>query len=124
MLREIVELRAIAQEQYGSLDRIDYAEGIYQAIGFKEFADLELPKDDLSRDPLYKRGLDTTKLRTTKYAKKQIKWINSQLLPVVREARALDGDVHLYVLHGGEKDEGLARTILGCQCKATLWHRS
>jgi tRNA dimethylallyltransferase len=50
--------------------------------------------------------LALTKIRTQQYAKYQLKWIRKQLLPAIREARALGGDVEIYVVRGGGGAEG------------------
>ena len=55
------------------------------------------------------------KLSTYQYARSQVKWIKKQLLPVVKEARSLGGDVQVYVVRGGE--EGYAPSIQLLQCE-------
>lgn len=81
-------------------------EGIFQAIGYKEF--VTIPTEDLSRDhPLFAPSLERMKLSTRQYAKKQIKWIKKQLLPAVRKARHMGGEVDVYVLPAGRSEEGL-----------------
>nr|XP_031863381.1 uncharacterized protein CI109_001256 [Kwoniella shandongensis]KAA5530453.1 hypothetical protein CI109_001256 [Kwoniella shandongensis] len=102
LLREIAELRGIAKEVYGSADAVDHTEGIFQSIGYKEFAALDLNQSHPQSDPLFPAMLDRTKLSTHQYAKSQLKWIKKQLLPAVREARALGGEVEVYVVPGGE----------------------
>lgn len=98
---------------YGSLDQIDFAEGIFQAIGFKEFHDCALPGTaETATNAGYRAGLSMTKERTSRYARRQMKWIQRQLLPVIREAKVLGGDVELYVLRGGGTDDALAADIL------------
>jgi tRNA A37 N6-isopentenylltransferase MiaA len=52
------------------------------------------------------------KLSTHQYAKSQLKWIRKQLLPAVREAMGLGGDVAVYVVHGGERGETVAKGVL------------
>lgn len=56
--------------------------------------------------------LDRMKVSTHQYAKSQIKWIRKQLLPAVKEAQSLGGDVHLYVVPGGPEGEATARKVL------------
>jgi tRNA dimethylallyltransferase len=58
--------------------------------------------------------LTTTKIRTQQYARYQLKWIRKQLLPAVREAKRLGGDVEVYVVRGGtgENGEEAARRVL------------
>lgn len=74
--------------------------------GYKEFADF-LAKEEalvdtqLSIDsPEYKQAVDAMKTGTRQYARRQIKWIRNQLLPVIEASKA-DGrmdDVYLYLL--------------------------
>jgi len=56
--------------------------------------------------------LAETKQRTCQYAKSQLKWIRKQLLPAVAEARALGGDVSVYVVPGGAGGIKEARDVL------------
>ena len=77
-------------------------------IGYKEFSGLDLENDPLS-DPQFGEMLERMKLSTYQYARSQIKWIKKQLLPAVKEARSLGGDIQVYVVHGGE--EGYAPSI-------------
>jgi tRNA dimethylallyltransferase len=51
--------------------------------------------------------LERMKLSTHQYARSQIKWIRKQLLPAVKEAKALGGDVDVYVVRGGEDEPGV-----------------
>ena len=80
--------------------------------GYKEFADLPLPQPEPPTDPRFPAMVDRTKLSTVQYAKSQLKWITKQLLPAVREARALGGEVYVYVVPGGEEGEGVASRVL------------
>lgn len=81
-------------------------------IGYKEFADLELPQEHPATDARFQKMLDRMKVSTHQYAKSQIKWIKKQLLPAVKEAQSLGGDVHLYVVPGGPVGEAIAQTVL------------
>ncbi|GMK55265.1 hypothetical protein CspeluHIS016_0203210 [Cutaneotrichosporon spelunceum] len=112
LLDEIAELREIARRVYGSEEATDLFEGIFQAIGYKEFAELPLPQERPSENPEFQRMLVQMKLSTRRYAKSQIKWITKQLLPAVHEARSHGGDVHVYVVPGGAAGETLAQEVL------------
>ncbi|KAK8864512.1 hypothetical protein IAR55_001762 [Kwoniella newhampshirensis] len=112
LLREIAELRGIAEKVYGSADAVDHTEGIFQSIGYKEFAALTLAQSDPQSDPRFTSMLDRTKLSTHQYAKSQLKWIKKQLLPAVREARTLGGEVEVYVVPGGDRGVGPAVDVL------------
>lgn len=105
-------MRGIALRMYGSEEATDLGEGIFQAIGYKEFAGLALPQDNPRSSPQFDGMLARMKLSTHQYAKSQIKWITKQLLPAVHEARALGGDVHIYVVPGGAAGEAPAQRIL------------
>lgn len=59
--------------------------------------------------------LTRMKVSTHQYAKLQVKWIKKQLLPVLHEAQSLGGDVHIYVVPGGEEGEVLAQSVLKCE---------
>jgi tRNA dimethylallyltransferase len=128
LLREIAEMRDIALGMYGSEDTIDHSEGIFQAIGepvnnqrgaqcslrsgYKEFAGLSLPQSDPATDPAFPAMLALTKVRTQQYAKSQLKWIRKQLLPVIKEARGLAGEVEVFAVPGGPNGEQPASDIL------------
>ncbi|WWC70124.1 uncharacterized protein I206_104071 [Kwoniella pini CBS 10737] len=114
LLREIAELRGIAQSIYGTTEATDHTEGIFQSIGYKEFAALNLPQPDPSTDPAYAPALERTKLSTHQYAKSQLKWIKKQLLPAIKEAKSLGGEVDIYVVNGGEMGIEPAVNILRC----------
>ncbi|WVW84064.1 hypothetical protein I302_106092 [Kwoniella bestiolae CBS 10118] len=103
LLREISELRDIAKQIYGTTEATDHTEGIFQSIGYKEFSSLALPQPQPTSDSAYGPALERTKLSTHQYAKSQLKWIKKQLLPAVKEAKSLGGDVGVYVVNGGEK---------------------
>jgi tRNA dimethylallyltransferase len=72
-------------------------------------------------DPAFSGMLARMKLSTHQYARSQLKWIRKQLLPAVREARALGGEVAVYVVHGGEKGEGVARNVLDRRLLPSVW---
>ena len=56
--------------------------------------------------------LERMKVSTRQYAKSQIKWIQKQLLPAIREARSLGGEVGVYVVPGGPAGQGRAGEVL------------
>ncbi|RXK36929.1 hypothetical protein M231_05831 [Tremella mesenterica] len=117
LLKEIAEMREIATRIYGSSEQVDYTEGIFQSIGFKEFSSLPLDITNINAarsDPHFSTMLNRMKLATQQYARSQLKWIRKQLLPAVGEARELGGEVWVYVIPGGEEGEKVARDILSC----------
>ncbi|CEQ42808.1 SPOSA6832_04660, partial [Sporobolomyces salmonicolor] len=92
LLLEIDELWQIAH----ALDAqpTNYSKGIYQSIGYKEFEPyLSARHRDPSRtlenhDELrrvFDMGVENMKTSTRQYAKRQVKWIKSKLLPAVRK---------------------------------------
>jgi tRNA A37 N6-isopentenylltransferase MiaA len=98
-------LRNQAELIYGAEDRASHEEGIFQSIGYKEFAGI--PTSELSPDhPLFKPAVERMKLSTRQYAKKQLKWIKKQLLPAVKKAKSQGGEVYVYVLKAGESKDG------------------
>ncbi|KAI9556374.1 hypothetical protein GHT06_018948 [Daphnia sinensis] len=62
----------------------DYTIGIFQSIGFKEFHEyLVLPSSERTQDVgrrLLQQGVEALKIRTRRYARKQIKWIVKRFL--------------------------------------------
>lgn len=70
-----------------------------------------MPLDDAFSHPGFKQMLERMKLSTHQYAKSQIKWIKKQLLPAAAEARALGGEVYVYVVPGGPDGQETARQI-------------
>lgn len=105
-------MREVALRIYGSPATIDHTEGIFQSIGYKEFAQLDLDQSDPTSDARYAHALAQTKSRTYQYAKSQLKWIRRQLLPAVTEARALGGEVFVYAVPGGAAGEAPSRRVM------------
>ncbi|ORX35790.1 IPP transferase-domain-containing protein [Kockovaella imperatae] len=113
LLREIAEMREIAKQMFGSSQAVDHTEGVFQAIGYKEFAGLPLDEtSDPASHPLFSSMLSQTKSKTFQYAKSQLKWIRKQLLPVVQESQAKGSEVFLYIVPGGPAGQEMATPIL------------
>ncbi|GAA5866194.1 hypothetical protein JCM1840_005107 [Sporobolomyces johnsonii] len=92
LLSEIDELWQIAHAP--DAEPINYSKGIYQSIGYKEFkpylsARHRDPSRTLENDAALRRvfdeGVESIKTSTRQYAKRQVKWIKSKLLPAVRK---------------------------------------
>ncbi|GAA5974200.1 hypothetical protein JCM11641_003322 [Rhodosporidiobolus odoratus] len=92
LLREIDELWQIAHGP--EAEPTNYSKGIYQAIGYKEFEpylclrhrDPSLTiESDAGLRKVFDQGVETMKVSTRQYAKRQVKWIKSKLLPAVRK---------------------------------------
>lgn len=65
------------------------------------------------------------KIGTRQYAKRQLKWVQKQLLPVIKqtlEQRRADEepDVWVYVVRGGDEDTALGQDILHRMCARVL----
>lgn len=52
------------------------------------------------------------KISTRQYAKRQLKWVQKQMLPVVKQARERGDEVWVYVVRGGDADAPLGEEIL------------
>ncbi|SGY47228.1 BQ5605_C001g00511 [Microbotryum silenes-dioicae] len=88
LLEEIEQLWALAHRKGGEgSDETDYSKGVYQAIGYKEFSPYLASKNDSSIDSksLFDAAVERMKISTRQYAKKQVKWIKSKLLPAIKE---------------------------------------
>lgn len=92
------EVQQLYSAQVAAEVDIDYSRGICQAIGYKPFATyLQLasprPKD-------FKAAVEQTKIQTRQYAKRQISWFKSKLLPAVQRIQAdePERDVQVFVL--------------------------
>ncbi|GAA6000231.1 hypothetical protein JCM10207_007917 [Rhodosporidiobolus poonsookiae] len=102
LLAEIDELWQIAHAP--GAPATDYSKGIYQAIGYKEFEPYLAqrhrdPSRNLDNDEqlrkLFNQGVESMKVSTRQYAKRQVKWIKTKLLPAVR---ALDDQIEVTVV--------------------------
>lgn len=82
--------------------------------GYKEFSHIST-SDLHPLYPLFAPAVERMKLSTRQYAKKQIKWIKNQLIPAVRRARELGGDVSVYLVRGGESLDAVR------VCGGTSW---
>lgn len=58
----------------------DYTQGIFQAIGFKEFHEYLMLPPEKRTEKLFSKCVHNMKVRTRVYAKKQIKWINNRMV--------------------------------------------
>ncbi|GAA5879550.1 hypothetical protein JCM16303_003248 [Sporobolomyces ruberrimus] len=92
LLNELDELWEIAQAP--ATGTTDYSKGIYQAIGYKEFEPYLTARhrdpsrtleNDVELKRLFEQGVESMKVATRQYAKRQVKWIKSKLLPAVHK---------------------------------------
>ncbi|GAA5855921.1 hypothetical protein JCM8547_000417 [Rhodosporidiobolus lusitaniae] len=108
LLSEIDELWQIAHS--GGAGETNYSKGIYQSIGYKEFdpylslrhrdSSCTLDDDDQLRK-LFNEGVESMKVSTRQYAKRQVKWIKSKLLPAVRKLEGKE-DVTVVLLDASD----------------------
>jgi tRNA A37 N6-isopentenylltransferase MiaA len=123
-LREIVELRAIAQK---SGKETDYTRGIFQAIGYKEFDTYLQHYEELKRqgqlqtavDPsslrphpgdaigvrLFDQAIEDMKVATRQFAKSQVRWVRNKLLPEVRLQQQRNSQVYFYSVDSSGESE-------------------
>ncbi|GAA5949266.1 hypothetical protein JCM3765_003349 [Sporobolomyces pararoseus] len=109
LLYELDELWKIVQDST-TTGTIDYSKGIYQAIGYKEFEPyLSARHRDSSRTlehdselrTLFEQRVEQMKIATRQYAKRQVKWIKSKLLPAVHKLED-SGDVTVVLLDASD----------------------
>ncbi|GAA5868975.1 hypothetical protein JCM3774_002437 [Rhodotorula dairenensis] len=107
LLDEIDELWQIANRP--GAEPTNYSKGIYQSIGYKEFEPYlsrkhRDPTRTVESDPelrrLFEQGLQEMKSSTRQYAKRQVKWIKTKLLPAVRATG--DGEVEVFLLDASD----------------------
>ncbi|KAK4058460.1 tRNA dimethylallyltransferase, mitochondrial [Microbotryomycetes sp. JL221] len=103
LLDEIRQLWTIAERD--GAGQTDFSKGIYQAIGYKEFQQYLVATDhgqetkDVQVQRLFTKALEDMKTSTRQYAKRQVKWIKTKLLPAARQANE---DVHVFLLDATE----------------------
>ncbi|SCV74159.1 BQ2448_6591 [Microbotryum intermedium] len=87
LLEEIEQMWALAHRGREGSDETDYSKGVYQAIGYREFSPYLAAKSNstLNSKPLFDAAVERMKISTRQYAKKQVKWIKSKLLPAIKE---------------------------------------
>lgn len=79
----------------------DYTLGIFQSIGFKEFHSyLILPEEERKTNEgkkLFEECVENLKIRTRRYARKQIRWLKNRVLK-----RTADNTPHVYTVDSTE----------------------
>lgn len=90
----IDELNELFEVYKKAKDSQDTTSGVWQVIGFKEFlpylesnngASIDKTFEELMKDKQFVSCLDEMKLRTRRYARRQIKWIKNQLIPELQD---------------------------------------
>nr|CDI51130.1 related to leukotriene-A4 hydrolase [Melanopsichium pennsylvanicum 4] len=97
---EVSEMRQIAKKM---LDKTlssnpTYQLGIFQTIGYRQFAEYLDKLEDLTQSPSSKEkqqwfgeAIETTKTATRQYAKSQTKWVQNKLIPEITSTRSKGG---------------------------------
>lgn len=85
LIQELIDFHLHFNQQRVLDQRVaDYTRGIFQCIGFKEFHSYLLltneERQTVEAEKLFREGVDTLKLVTRRYARKQIKWITNRFL--------------------------------------------
>lgn len=115
----ISELNELFEEYKLVKDSQDTTSGVWQVIGFKEFLPyleahngIDKPFEELEQDPEFVSCLDEMKLRTRRYARRQIKWIKNQLIPELQnESKVMVLDAtDLSEFHDNVESRGLEMT--------------
>ncbi|KAI0948415.1 hypothetical protein AcV7_009166 [Taiwanofungus camphoratus] len=78
-----------SEEEHSEADssNTDYTLGIYQSIGYKEFHDyLNLPAHS---EEAFRASVESMKVATRQYARRQVMWIRNKMLPAIRAANAI-----------------------------------
>jgi len=79
LLKELTDFHTnYASSRVSSGFKPDYTEGIFQAIGFKEFHSYLVQEE--KNEKLLEKSILEMKVQTRRYAKKQMKWIRNRLL--------------------------------------------
>ncbi|BGP54227.1 hypothetical protein JCM8202_001360 [Rhodotorula sphaerocarpa] len=109
LLDEIDELWKLANRP--GAEPTNYSKGIFQSIGYKEFEPYLArkhrdPARTLETDPelrrLFEQGVQEMKASTRQYAKRQVKWIKTKLLPAIRATGG--GEVDVFLLDATDLD--------------------
>lgn len=60
-----------------------YSEGIFQAIGFKEFHDYLIKTEEKRKISLLNKCINQLKISTRQYARKQLRWIDNRFVSAI-----------------------------------------
>ncbi|KAJ8508549.1 hypothetical protein ONZ45_g9198 [Pleurotus djamor] len=109
LLNEIREMRKIATQGQGN-PNTDYTLGLYQSIGYKEFHEYLTSPDPSEKQ--FQEAVESMKLSTRKYAKRQISWIRNKLLPVVHATNEEQCLTPTYLLDATELGDSWRTNVL------------
>ncbi|SPO19829.1 related to tRNA isopentenylpyrophosphate transferase [Ustilago trichophora] len=118
---EVREMRNIAKRMLddivSSSAGANYQSGIFQTIGYRQFAEYLDRLEPLSpanittkqQQQWFDSATQDTKTATRQYAKSQLKWVQNKLIPEVRRAQqaavAMGGEVELYLLDASNVEQ-------------------
>ena len=81
LLEELLEFhRMYNKRRLSDNYNTKYSEGIFQAIGLKEFHDYLIKPEEERRSMLLNKCVTQLKISTRKYSRKQIKWIENRFI--------------------------------------------
>ncbi|KAI5900077.1 tRNA isopentenyltransferase [Schizophyllum commune H4-8] len=98
LLDEVRALIDISNDNAGKPqpEDVDFTQGIYQSIGYREFYAYLTNPHATSED--FAKAVDDMKTSTRQYAKRQVQWIRNQLRPVVEGSDQSEHKAQLYLL--------------------------
>ena len=104
LLSEVESMHQSLQSQESTGNAVDQSRGIWVAIGYKEFIPylLAVQKGELTQkqlEVLRQEAIEKTQIRTRQYARTQIRWIRTKLLPALSENGA---EKRLFLLDGSD----------------------
>ncbi|EEY20432.1 tRNA isopentenyltransferase [Verticillium alfalfae VaMs.102] len=129
LMDEVLQMQDHVRAKEASGEEVDYTKGIWQSIGFKEFQPYLLAAAATPADPdVEKRkaqGLEDMKASTRRYAKSQVRWITTKVVPRLQEQPgAMDSLFLLDSTDVAQWAANVAEPAAGHRCKQFLGGRS
>ncbi|GJJ12488.1 hypothetical protein Clacol_006730 [Clathrus columnatus] len=103
LVNEVIALRDTLRLKIPSRLTDNEMPGIYQSIGFKEFADYLSTESPTKKQ--YEESVERIKISTRQYAKRQVHWIRNKLLPAIEHSDTSESKVIMYLLDATEGPE-------------------
>ncbi|KAG7113728.1 tRNA dimethylallyltransferase like protein [Verticillium longisporum] len=129
LMDEVLQMQNHVRAREASGQEVDYTKGIWQSIGFKEFqpylaaaaAAAAATPADPDVEKRRAQGLEDMKASTRRYAKSQVRWITTKVVPRLQEQPgAMDSlfvldstDVAQWAANVAEPAAAIARRFLG-----------
>ncbi|KAM0328757.1 hypothetical protein ACHAQA_005170 [Verticillium albo-atrum] len=89
LMEEVFQMQSHVREKEAIGEEVDYTKGIWQSIGFKEFQPylkaIEGTPADSDVEGLKAQSLEDMKTSTRRYAKSQVRWITTKIVPLLQE---------------------------------------